>query len=109
MLHLVPEAIAIIARAAPIIGTMLGSPVGGMLGNIIASAIGAEPNNPQDLTNKLQSTNGLEAILAGLEAQHAPWLKLMAMFRAPTKIDVHVIVEFDNEQPMQTEGMPATG
>lgn len=96
MLHLASDIIALVSKSAPIIGSLLGGPLGGIVGHILAGAVGALPGDSADLTDKLTTHPMLDSVLSGLEQQHAPWLKMLALVKMPSKIDLHLIVEFPN-------------
>lgn len=59
-----------IASAAPALGTALGGPAGGAVGGLIASAFGADPNDPEDVAAKVQADPEMAAKLQKIEHDH---------------------------------------
>jgi hypothetical protein len=64
-----------ITRVAPLLGTALGGPVGGVIGTLISSVFGVDSNNPDDLLNKVSSDPDAKTKLIALQNQHQEFLQ----------------------------------
>jgi hypothetical protein len=64
--------VSIISNVAPILGTALGGPAGGLVGNLISHALGGiDISKPQDIQKKIESDPNAIIKLKELEAQVA--------------------------------------
>ena len=60
----------IVGKGAPALGSLLGGPVGNAVGGLIASVFGADPDDPDDIYEKLSADPDAIVKLKELEANH---------------------------------------
>lgn len=59
-----------ISSYAPLVGTALDGPLGGLIGTLIENLFGASPKNPDELLNKINADPEAELKLKSLQYQH---------------------------------------
>ena len=64
---------------APLLGGAVGGPLGAGLGGIIASALGGDPNDPDDLYKRIQADPGAAVKLREIELTHKTRLEEIAL------------------------------
>lgn len=69
------EVLPIIYRAAPIIGSFLGTPATGTILAVLAAVVQESPCDHCALAEKLKNDPRLYEKLAALESTHADWVK----------------------------------
>ncbi len=69
---------SVVAKAAPLLGTVLGGPAGGAAGALVAQALGVEPT-PDAVEQALQSDPQAAVRLRELEMQHEADLRRMVL------------------------------
>lgn len=60
----------IVSTAAPLLGSVLGGPLGGIAGTLIASVFGGSKDDPTDLLNRIQATQDHDIKLLALQNSH---------------------------------------
>ena len=65
----IKKIISVISSAAPGIATSLGGPAAGMAVSLLSNLFGADPKNPDDLIQKIQSDPDAQIKLKQLEVQ----------------------------------------
>lgn len=68
-----------IAKAAPILGSILGGPAGGAVGALISAKFGGDSSNADDLYKRIQADPESEVKLKQIEADHDIELKTLAI------------------------------
>ena len=63
------DIISIVSKVAPVLGTALGGPAGGIVGTLISAALGVDINKPEDVARKLQDDPECANKLKQLELQ----------------------------------------
>ncbi len=69
------DTIPVIQKAAPVIATLLGSPVTGTIIGLFASLVGENACEPYEIAAAMTADPDLYAKLQKLESTHADWLK----------------------------------
>lgn len=69
------DIIPVIQKAAPAIGTLLGSPATGIIIGLFASLVGADACDQHEIAAKMRDDPDLYAKLNKMELTHAEWLK----------------------------------
>lgn len=64
------DIISIAKESAPLLGSVLGSPLAGIALSLVASAFGANPSSQEDILSKLQTTQDASVKLKEIETQH---------------------------------------
>lgn len=79
--------ISIVGKSAPLLATVLGSPLAGIALSLIASLFGADPKNIGDLVSKIQNDEEANIKLKELELKHQETLVQIASndFETETK------------------------
>lgn len=77
----------LIGKSAPLIATMLGSPVAGIGVSWLASLFGGNPKDTQALFDKISADPGAEMKLKALEHQHHEELLKIASLDYQTEVD----------------------
>lgn len=75
--ELFKDAMPVIEKSAPVLGGMLGGPIGLVMGNVIpllANAFETHPANLQDLVQAIIKDPHAEAKLKSVQDVHADWL-----------------------------------
>lgn len=71
-----------VAGSAPLLGSALGGPAGGALGTLIAGAFGGDPDDPEQLLQKVSADPQAAVKLREIELAHKERLEEIAMQRA---------------------------
>jgi len=66
--NITSEIVSIVSKVSPALGTLLGGPIGGVVGTLMSNALGVDMEKPEYLKEKLQDPNFLEE-LKTFEAQ----------------------------------------
>jgi hypothetical protein len=77
----------IISKSAPLLGTLLGSPLAGIGISWIASLFGADPNNTQDIIDKITKDPESAIKLKALENQHEEELRKISVSNYQVEVD----------------------
>lgn len=77
----------IVEKAAPLIGAALGGPVGSIGASLLASVFGANPQDPQDLLEKIQADPDAEFKMKQLELQHQDALRMMVAQKETIEVE----------------------
>lgn len=77
----------LVSQSAPLLGSMLGSPIAGIGISWIASLFGADPKNTQDIIDKISNDPEASLKLKSLEYQHEEELKKIASVDYQTEVD----------------------
>jgi hypothetical protein len=91
MLHELANAIM---GEAPLLGSILLGPAGGIAGKVIASAFGGSESAPAELVAKITAHPESSSILAGLEQRYGSLFGLLHGMPIPSKLDLHLVIEF---------------
>jgi hypothetical protein len=81
------DLLPLVAKSAPLLGTVLGSPLAGVAVSLIASAFGVDPKNVTALTSLLSSSPDASLKLKELEFQHCEMLTKIASTDYATEVD----------------------
>ena len=87
-----------LVKSAPVLASALGSPAAGMVTGLVANAFNADPANLDDLTRRISTDPECEGKLCQLEKDHGDMVKTLLFARAPAKIDLHIVVNYDTEK-----------
>ena len=71
------ELVRVVAHFAPVLGTALAGPAGGMVGALISNAFGS--HQQQDLVSQIKGDPDAEAKLKQIEADHEVDIKKLAL------------------------------
>ena len=77
---------AAVARGAPMLGTLLGGPAGGIIGAMVSSALGV-PNNAIDVNKALETNPEAFIILRRVEIENETRLRELSVDLAKTEIN----------------------
>lgn len=77
----------IVSKSAPLLGSMLGSPLAGVGIGWIANLFGADPKNTQDIIEKITSDPEANIKLKTLEYQHQEELQKIAVSSYQVEVD----------------------
>jgi len=59
----------IISKSAPVLGSALGGPAGGLIGSLISNSLGIDMNNPEEAAKKLKNDPSFVEKLKEIEIQ----------------------------------------
>jgi len=91
------EIINMLAVSAPKIATALAGPGAGIVATLVANAVGAASNKPNDVMQALTSKgDDLSSILSALEAHYGDIAKQFLVTDHPSAIEINVKVSWDN-------------
>ncbi len=68
------DIIPVIQKASPVIGTLLGSPVTGLILGLFAVLVGTDACNPGGIAKAMKDDPDLYAKLSKLDSTHGEWL-----------------------------------
>lgn len=68
------DILPVIEKAAPVLSSLTGSPLGGIIFGLLATLVDANACNALEVSKKLRDDPDLFAKLAKLEASHSTWL-----------------------------------
>lgn len=77
----------IVKKAAPLLGSVLGGPAGGAVGGLVATALGADPDNPDDVISKIEKDSKATAKLQELELKHKERLEELKIEEAKIRLE----------------------
>lgn len=77
----------IVSKSAPLLGSLLGSPLAGIGIGWLSNLFGADPNDVTDLVNKIKNDPEAELKLRGLQFQHEQELLKIAATNYQTEVD----------------------
>lgn len=77
----------IVAKAAPLLGTVLGTPLAGVAVSLIAQAFGVNPHNVDDIVTAINSSPEATLKLRTLEYDHAETLAKIGSQDYATEVD----------------------
>jgi len=69
------ELTALVEKAAPLLGSVLGGPAGGIVGSLVATLFGGDPTKPDELVDKINADPDARAKLLTLQYQHQEFLQ----------------------------------
>ncbi len=72
----------IIGIGAPLLGGALGGPGGAAVGSLLAKAVGAKADDPDDISKKIQADPAALVKLRAIELSHREKLEKLAVKRA---------------------------
>jgi len=75
-----------IAKAAPLLGGLVGGPAGSAIGGLIAAAVGADDESPQAIAAAIERDPEAALKLRELETRHREALEQMALERARAEL-----------------------
>lgn len=77
----------IVKKAAPLLGSVLGGPAGGAVGGLVATALGADPDNPDDVISKIEKDSKATEKLQELELKHKERLEELKIEEAKIRLE----------------------
>ncbi len=77
----------IVSKSAPLIGSLLGSPLAGIGISWVANLFGADPMNTQDIIDKINADPEAALKLKTLEYQHQEMLENISASNYKTEVD----------------------
>jgi hypothetical protein len=98
------ELISLVSKSAPLVGTVLGSPLAGIAISLLASFFGAKTGDLSDLLSKIQNDPEAALKLKTLQFQHEETLKQIASNDFQKSID-----DKESARAMQEEYIARTG
>jgi hypothetical protein len=69
----------ILSKGAPLLGMAIGGPAGATLGEVIASELGANPNDTNDVINKINELSDAKVKLLQIQDQHSEAIKQIGL------------------------------
>lgn len=75
-------AASLVKKGAPLLGSVIGGPVGGKVGQLVASAFGADPDDPDDVIAKIEADPEAAIKLRELETKHRERLEELKLEEA---------------------------
>ncbi|MGF1764913.1 3TM-type holin [Aliivibrio kagoshimensis] len=93
---------SLIGSAAPLIGTLIGGPVGAGVGGLVANALGVE-NTPQAIEQELMNNPDALLALKSLEMEHQVELKQLALEHAKLESEERKLALTQQHATMQAE------
>lgn len=69
------DILPIIYKASPLIGSLVGSPVTGVIVGLLASLVGGNACNHEEIAKMLKEDPDLYAKLSKLDCTHGEWLR----------------------------------
>lgn len=93
---------SLIGNAAPLIGTLIGGPVGAGVGGLVANALGVE-NTPQAIEQELMNNPDALLALNELEMDHQVELKQLALEHAKIESEEIKLALTQQHATMQAE------
>jgi len=82
-----PDLIKAVSKFAPVLGTLLGGPIGGGVGALIASLFGGSKDDPADLVSRIQADPDAAVKLKKLEYEHLEEIQSIRADREKTEVD----------------------
>jgi hypothetical protein len=79
---------AIIAKGLPLLGTVLGGPVGGSIGGLVAKAVGADSDEPEEIMKKLETNPDAVVKLKEIETQYKVKLEELSIESSKVQLDM---------------------
>ncbi len=77
----------IVSKSAPLLGTILGSPLAGAAISLVSSTFGANPKDTQDILDKIRSDPEATLKLKTLEYNHFEEIQRIASVNYQTEVD----------------------
>jgi hypothetical protein len=65
----------ILSKGAPLLGLAIGGPAGAALGQVVASELGADPTDSNDVINKINELSDAKVKLLQIQDQHSEIIK----------------------------------
>ncbi|MBL4830888.1 MAG: hypothetical protein JKY55_13520 [Aliivibrio sp.] len=93
---------SLIGSAAPLIGTLIGGPIGAGVGGLVANALGVE-NTPQAIEQELLNNPDALLALKELEMEHQVELKQLALEHAKLESEERKLALTQQNATMQAE------
>lgn len=75
-----------ISKYAPLLGTVVGGPAGAAIGTLVATAFGADPNNPEDILARIQADPEASVKLVEIQSNTKVELQRIAMQTAQNQL-----------------------
>lgn len=92
----------VVGKSAPVLGTLLGGPAGGVVGSLIASTLGVG-NNPVEVSKAVSLNPEAAVKLAQLEFEQKSKLYELSVEQAKSEIAAMASVVADVNRTMRTE------
>jgi len=97
------ELMPFLLKGAPLLASALGSPAAGMVTGLVASAFNADPHDMLNLQRTISTDPDSEEKLKQLECDHGDTIKSLLFDRSPSKIDLHIIVHYNDTESLNEQ------
>jgi len=98
MIHILSQILPIIENASPIIAGALGSPIAGIVINVLCKAFDANPGDVNDVVSKIASNENAKDIIKTVEQNHLPWLMSALSVSRLSNIKASIDVSWDTSK-----------